>query len=225
MSHRLMKHLNGHLLCSIDSETTGTDPQRHDMIQIAVIPLDGLLQPDANRIPFLMDLAPKRPENADPQAMDCNRLRLADLILRGVDADRAADLFVEWFERQNLGFNKRIMPLGANWPFDRDMIVAWLGLKTYEMCFNSQHRDVQSTATFLNDIAEVRGLPFPYPKVNLSYLCNQMRIERTQAHDATDDARVTAEVYRRLLQECIYGASRESSCDLAAGVEPTNPSA
>ncbi len=205
MSRKLMAHLNGHLLCAIDTETTGTDPARHDIIQVAVIPLDGLLQPDGDRIPFLMDLAPKRPENADPQAMDCNRLRLAELILKGVDADRAADLFVEWFERQKLGFNKRIMPVGANYAFDRDMIISWLGLKTYEMCFNSQIRDVQTVATFMNDLAEIRGLPFPWPKVNLSYLCNQLRIERTISHDATDDARVTAECYRRLLQSTTYG--------------------
>jgi len=197
----LMKHLNGHLLCAIDTETTGTDPRKHEVIQVAVIPLDGLLQPDAARLPFLLDMAPNRPENADPAAMDCNRRRLAELILRAVDQDKGCDLFVEWVERQKLGFNKRIMPLGANWPFDREMIKEWLGPKTFEMCIDSQFRDVQSTAVFLNDLASIRGLPYPYPKVNLGYLCNQLRIERTSAHDATDDARVTAEVYRRMLQE------------------------
>lgn len=197
----LMKHLNGHLLCAIDTETTGSDPRKHEIIQVAVIPLDGLLQPDAARLPFLLDMAPNYPERADPQAMDCNRRQLAELILKGADQDRAADLFVEWVERQKLGFNKRIMPLGANWPFDREMIKEWLGPKTYEMCFDAQYRDVQTTATFLNDLASIRGLPYPFPKINLSYLCNQLRVERTIAHDATDDARVTAEVYKLMLQQ------------------------
>lgn len=201
MSHKMMTHLNGHLLCAIDTETTGSDPRRHDIIQVAVIPLDGLLQPDAERIPFLLDMAPKRPENADSTAMACNRRELAQLVLKGVDADRAADLFCEWVEKQKLGFNKRIMPLGANWPFDREFIKEWLGPKTYEMLFDAQYRDVMSTATYLNDLASIRGLPYPWPKVNLAYLCNQMRIERSLAHDATDDARVTAEVYRNLLKQ------------------------
>lgn len=197
----LMKHINGNLICAIDTETTGSDPRRHDIIQIAVIPLDGLLEPDANRIPFLMDLAPKRPENADPDAMSCNKIELAQRVLKGVDADRAADLFVEWVEKQKLGFNKRIMPLGSNWPFDRSFLIEWLGPKTYEMLFDSQYRDTMTTATYLNDLASIRGLPYPWPKVNLNYLCNQMRIERLKSHDATDDARVTAECYRNLLKQ------------------------
>ncbi len=200
----LMKNLNGHLLCAIDTETTGSRPGFHDIIQIAVIPLDGMLEPDSQRLPFLLDLCPKRPQNAETGAMDCNKRELAELVLKGVDADRAADLFVDWFEDQKLGFNKRIMPLGANWPFDKSMITEWLGPKTFELLFDSQYRDTMSTATFLNDLAAIRGLPFPYPKVSLSYLCNIFRIERTKSHDAVDDARVTAECYRNLLKQ--YGA-------------------
>lgn len=200
----LMKHTNGNVICAIDVETTGTRPGFHDIIQIAVIPLDGLLEPDAKRIPFLMDLCPKRPQNADPEAMACNKRELAQLVLKGVDADRAADLFVEWVESLKLGYNKRIMPLGANWPFDRSHIMEWLGPKTYELLFDAQYRDTQVVATYLNDLASIRGLPFPWPKINLSYLCNQMRIERLKSHDATDDSRVTAEVYRNLLKQ--FGA-------------------
>lgn len=199
-----MKHTNGNVICAIDVETTGTRPGFHDIIQIAVIPLDGLLEPDAKRIPFLMDLCPKRPQNADPEAMACNKRELAQLVLKGVDADRAADLFVEWVESLKLGYNKRIMPLGANWPFDRSHIMEWLGPKTYELLFDAQYRDTQVVATYLNDLASIRGLPFPWPKINLSYLCNQMRIERLKSHDATDDSRVTAEVYRNLLKQ--FGA-------------------
>lgn len=197
----LMKHINGHVICAIDVETTGSRPGFHDIIQIAVIPLDGLLEPDANRIPFLMDLCPKRPQNAEPDAMMCNKRELAELVLKGVDADRAADLFVEWVEGLKLGFNKRIMPLGANWPFDRSHIMEWLGPKTYELLFDAQYRDTQVVATYLNDLASIRGLPFPYPKVSLSYLCNIFRIERLKSHDATDDSRVTAECYKNLLKQ------------------------
>ena len=201
MSHKLMAHLNGHLLCTIDTETTGTDPRKHEIIQIAVIPLDGLLDPDGKRVPFILDLKPEKLENIEPSAMDCNRRELAQLILTGVDQYRAADLFVEWFEKQKLGYNKRIMPLGANWPFDREMIKEWLGPKTFDLCFDGQYRDVQTVATYLNDLASIRGLPYPYPKINLGYLCNQLRIERLNSHDAVDDARVTAECYKNLLKQ------------------------
>ncbi len=31
---------NGNLLCSVDIETSGTDPEQHGILQIAIVPLD-----------------------------------------------------------------------------------------------------------------------------------------------------------------------------------------
>lgn len=198
-----MQNLNGHQLCAIDVETTGCDPRKHDVIQIAIIPLRNDITPSKEYLPFIMDIIPQRPENIDSEAMRINRMRLCDIMLQGMDSFRAVDLFLEWHEKLKLGYNKRIMALGCNYPFDRAFLMEWLGVATYNLCFDSVHRDVQTVATFLNDRAGWNGMDFPYPKVNLSYLCTQLKIEYVRKHEALEDARVTAEVYRRMIQEFV----------------------
>ena len=37
-------HLNGNLMAAVDLETTGTQPGYHEIIQIAVVPLDSEFQ-------------------------------------------------------------------------------------------------------------------------------------------------------------------------------------
>lgn len=194
-------HLGGHLYAAIDVETTGTVPHYNDIIQVAVIPLDYNFNPTSDILPFLMDIIPKRPDNVDWEAMRINKIKLCGIMLRGVEAYRAADLFMEWFQRLNLGFNKRITPVGANYVFDRGFLMDWLGPETYSMAFNSDFRDVLSIAAFRNDCAKWHDDPIPHQQCSLKRLCSDYNIERTKSHDATDDARVTAEVYKHLVKE------------------------
>lgn len=196
-------HLGGNLYASIDVETTGTVPHHNDIIQVAIIPLGYDLRPSKDRLPFLMDIVPKRPENIDQEAMRINRLKLCDIMVRGIEAYRAADLLVEWFFKQELGYNRRITPIGANYVFDRDFLIEWLGRETYNMIFSSDFRDVQHIAKFRNDRDCWNSVQVSHDQTALKDLCRVFKIERTRAHDATDDARVTAEVYRSLVQEYI----------------------
>lgn len=198
---QFLDNLNSNRLCSIDVETTGFVAGFHDVVQVAIIPLNFDLDPDPQMFPFLLDIIPKRPDNIDETAMRINRMKLCDIMVRGVDPYRAQDLFLEWFERLRLGYRKRIAPLGCNYAFDKTFLIDWLGPQTYELCFDHNVRDVSITATYRNDRAGWAGNDFPYPHVNLGGLCNTMRIERTRAHDATDDATVTALVYKRLIQD------------------------
>lgn len=200
---KFFQNLNGNVLCSIDTETTGLKAGYHDIIQIAVLPLTMDCVPDKTVIPFICDIKPKNPDRADPDAMRVNKRNLVDLITKGIDAYTAADFFDEWVQKLNLPFGKKIAPLACNWPFDRSFILEWLGSKTYENLIDRQYRDVQTAAIFCNDRAGWMGMDFPYPKVGLSYLCTKLNIEQTKAHDAVDDARVTAEVYRRMVTEAI----------------------
>ena len=198
-----MQNLNGNLLCSIDVETTGTEVGKHDIIQIAILPLDEGIEVSKKIQPFIMELIPGRKENIDSEAMRINRMKLCEIMVRGVDSFRAADLFLEWFERLKLGYEKKIVPLGCNWPFDASFIREWLGPETYKMCFHYFYRDVQVVANFCNDRAGWMGRDFPYPKVSLQYLCNVLGVEHDRAHDAIDDARATAEVYRRIIKDFV----------------------
>ncbi len=195
-----LQNLNDNILCAVDVETTGFKPGFHDMIQIAVIPLNRDLEPDKKTQPFITDLIPRRPENADSEAMRINRMKFCQIMVNGLDPDRAPDLFDEWFDRLKLYHGKKIMALACNWPFDKSFIQEWLGHIGFDRCFSPIFRDVQAVATAQNDRAGWLGQDFPYPKVKLSYLCSQLGVEHGTAHDAVDDAVATARVYKRLIQ-------------------------
>jgi len=194
-----MIHLNNNLLTAIDVETTGLDPTIHEIIQICALPLDHELNPHKHFRPFYTYLAPQNPEGADPRATDVNRVKLAEIVLSGLDPGQAADLFLGWFEKLQLGWNKRLVPLAHNWPFDRDFLKTWLGAKTFEYIFDPRYRDTMTAASFMNDRADWHSEAFPYPKVNLSYLAKCLGVDHEGAHDAMTDCSVTRECYKRLL--------------------------
>ena len=52
---------NGNLLASIDLETTGTQPGYHEIIQIAVVPLNSDIRPNNDLPVFYQNIKPKRP--------------------------------------------------------------------------------------------------------------------------------------------------------------------
>jgi DNA polymerase III epsilon subunit-like protein len=193
-----MMHLNGNLLCVIDSETTGLDPRRHDMIQFACIPVDEHLQVNSKYRPFIVDMKPQRIENIDFKALEVSGTHLADLRLRGTDPFDCADGFSRWFDNLNLAPGKKISPLGCNWPFDSGFMMEWLGPLTYDHIVDRRYRDVQTVALYLNDRAFYRGETIPYPKINLSYLAQILGVERNR-HNAAEDCMTTLEVYRRLV--------------------------
>lgn len=198
------QNLNNDLLCAVDVETTGLRPRFHDIIQIAVIPLTTSLEPSPHHIPFICEMKPRRPENIDQEAMNINRMRMCDIMVKGLDPYKAADLFVEWFENLKLSFRKRIIPLGCNYDkFDYNFIVDWLGPETYDMCFHYHTRDIQRTALYLNDRAGWHNEPFPFHKLGLAYLCSRLKVEYPRQHDAVEDARVTAEIYKRMMSHTI----------------------
>jgi len=210
-----MKHLNDNILCVIDIETTGLTPGVNEIVEICVLPLDFALDPDRVIMPFSIEIAPLNVKQIDPDIHNiqkkttysinsetvCGSMdRIQDIARRGLHPEKAGELFVKWFEGLNLRPQKRICPIAHNWVFDRPFIVEWLGQKTFDYCFNPQYRDTMGMALFANDSADARGEDCPYPKVNLAYLCSQLKIERIGIHTALDDCVATAAVYKRLVQ-------------------------
>lgn len=211
----IMAHLNGNCLCAVDVETTGVDPSKHDIVQICILPLDHRIEMIKEMTPFYMTIKPRRPDNVDLSAFGVNKL--ADVINNGEDPYKAIDLLETWFEKklvryQREGRNylvraegKRISPLAQNWPFDRSFLIDWLGPKTFNYMFDGIYRDTMVAATYANDKADWQGETWPYHHVNLTALARAKRVG-TQArfHDAMEDCRITAEVYRRMLMDLSF---------------------
>lgn len=198
--HPTAVHFNGNLLCAVDTETTGLDPENNSIIELCILPL----LPDYSinkKLPmFNMLMQPIPGKKIDQEALQINKIDLVNLMTKCLDAYKVADLLVDWFDKLNLGMYKRIVPLAQNWPFDRGFLISWLGAKTFELLFDKSYRDTMTFATSLNDRADMRNEKIPFPKQGLKYLCTQFGIVNPDPHRALGDCVTTAEVYKNLLK-------------------------
>jgi DNA polymerase III epsilon subunit-like protein len=207
-------HLNGNVLAVIDTETTGPLAGYHDIIEICVIVLGPDLQPAKNFMPFNLEIQPRRIENIDLEALRIqgkdldlvvkeklcrDRKRVVKITTNGCDADLAADLFGIWWDKLKFAPFKRLMPIAHNWVFDRGFLIDWLGLPAFEYYFDPRYRDIMGMSLYDNDVSDWRSEQFEYPKNNLGYLCNILKVDRGNAHTALDDVLATAEIYRKLI--------------------------
>lgn len=193
-----MLNMNGNVLAAVDVETTGLLDAYHDLIQVAVLPLDHNLDP-LPVAPFYANLRPLHPERADPEAMKVNGLDMADLML-APSAVQVADHFDEWFERLNIGVFKKLVYLTQNAPFDVSFLRQWLGIQGFEKYFTRRGRDTMFTALSINDKAVWRNQAIPFSRVGLKDLCQHFGIPLDNHHDALADCIATAKVYRELLR-------------------------
>ena len=195
-----MIHLNGNRMCVIDCETTGLDHTKYDIWQICIIPLTFDLKRDETIIPFEILMQPRFTENREKGAVSKAQFNRANL--NGLSYESAALLFTEWYERLDLGFMKRIVPLAHNWPFDRDFIREWLGPAGFDYHFDPRYRDTLSLAATINDVCDFRAERYPFPNLKLRSLATSLGMEwdSAGAHDALYDSAKTAEVYRKLVK-------------------------
>jgi DNA polymerase III epsilon subunit-like protein len=185
-------------------ETTGLIPGTHDIIEIAIVPLNKFIEPYKHYKPFVMLLKPKRFENWEGGAENVNGLTKAEVMLRGYDPWKAADMIEEWFDRLELGPQKQLIPLAHNWPFDREFIKEWLGPKTFEYIFSGHFRDTMSMALFHNDRMFHKSENYEFAKVGLKAVCNRLNVDNKMSHRALYDCLATAECYKKLCTDVLY---------------------
>jgi len=193
-------HLNGHLMAAIDLETTGTQPGYHEIIQVAVVPLDADFKALDEVRPFYTLVKPDHPERESEAARYKHKIPMEDLMLHAPTQDKVKDWLVDWFEGLKLPFRRCLVPLAHNWAFESSMLKAWLGVEMVDQLFHSHARDSMLTAIAINDRAACKGDQIPFPRVSLNAVCTKLNIVNTNPHDALADCLAGAEVYRTLLQ-------------------------
>lgn len=199
-----MQHLNGAQMCVIDTETTGLTPFFHEVIQVAIVPLDSTLEPRRDVSPFYIELKPDHPDRIDPQAMTVNRMKAAKIGQRGFDRFAAQGMLERWVDTLGLpyfpsGGRKRLIPVGHNYGFDQMFMIHWLGFDLYSEIFDSRFRDTMIVAAYLNDNASFHAREIEFNKLKLSWLANKLKVPLEDAHDALGDCVATAKIYKKLV--------------------------
>ena len=201
MIHPSLVTCGGNLLAAIDLETTGTQPGVHEIIQIAIVPLDSDIRPIADLPVFYTNIKPKYPKRASKYATAKHGISIEELMLQAPESERVEDMLLEWFERLDLPFGKVVVPLAHNWAFEASFLKAWLGVEMTDKIFHSHARDGMLAAVYLNDRAAFRGEHIPFERVGLASVCTKFGITNTHAHDALADCYAGAEAYRAMVLE------------------------
>lgn len=181
-----MKEINA----AIDIETTGLDPKVHDIIDIAVVPLDEQMRRLADIPEFCARLRASRPGNADPQALRINGLDPTS----GEDEDSAVVALRMWAYDNGIS---RIRPMGHNVEFSTGFLLSkYPELNT--LLDMTAAFDTMKLAKSINESAvATSGYPV-FRSVSLSALRRFFGFPGVQSHRALDDARDIVEVYHAL---------------------------
>lgn len=196
--------INGNLMAAVDVETTGTRAAYHEIIQIAVVPLNSDLRPLPNVRPFYTTMKPLFPERRQLSANFVHKLDINELVLHAPEPGRVQDLLVEWFQKLELPVGKCLVPLAHNWAFEAKFLQAWLGVDLCQELFHSHARDGMLLAISMNDRAAFAGEELPFSRVGLGSLCRKFGVTNASAHDALCDCLAEAEVYRALLHMNLF---------------------
>lgn len=202
-----MVNWNENLMCAIDTETTGLDPNFHEMIEISIVPIDSYFNVRQDVIPFDILIKPDYPERIDKAAMKKNKIELDKIMEIGYDNIKAMDMFIEWAEalpfRYTRGGNrKKILPLVFNGlAFDIPFIKQWLTLDLYNEYFTYQVRDIYAIVQFISDSQDWANDRQTFNHFDLDSMCKKMCIEFDKSHRALDDAVKLPKLYRKLLEK------------------------
>ena len=197
------------ILAAFDLETTGLVPAVHDIIEIAIVPLN----PDFKRseLPeFTARIKAVHPENADPESLKISGLNP----LEGEDIQKVATDIIMWMADNHI---ERIEAVGHNLRFDLDFFQ--IKFPSLSRIFSRYCHDSMQLAIVINDISLLQTGKKLFPSVSLRNLKLQLGLEEPVQHRAMDDALDAAELYRRLQTKLIiknppFGSQRnqERAC-------------
>ena len=201
---RFAQHHNGCMLCAIDIDTTGPDPWFHEILNIAIIPLDSEMRPSKEVLPYALSLTPEYPERIAKATK-----KIVTSTEHSMDKMSAIDLFDKWVEKLKLpttkwGTPKKIMPLSHSYVTKQPFITRWMTQEFYDIHFSSSYRDTQVTAAYLNDQTAFHGRVVPYSKIELSWVAHQCHVEHRASEGVLQRARTCAETYRALCGQGLF---------------------
>ncbi len=178
-----------HNLAFIDTETTGTDPSKHEIIELAVIVVRQVERP--GRGPSLQiieecewKIKPEHMERAEEQALRVNGYNEVDWMF-AVDRKKAMEEFAK--KTQSCIF------VSHNLVFDYAFV-----MKAFEETGVDSLMHYGKLDTISIAFARLYDAP-QADKFSLRALCELLKVENTKAHTALADTRALVACYRKMM--------------------------
>jgi DNA polymerase III epsilon subunit-like protein len=168
---------------SVDAETDGPVPGRYSLLSI------GACLVDDPTVAFYAELRPTTSE-ADPAALEASRLSLEHLSSEGESPATALPRFAEWAERATRPGTRPLF-VAFNAPFDWMFVAEALHRFAGRNPFGYAALDVKALA--------MGALGISWPLTTFSALADRFGISASLPHHALEDARLQAELFRRIL--------------------------
>lgn len=178
-----------HNLAFIDTETTGLDPNKHEIIELAVViarqvPREG----KGPKLEIIEECEWKikleHPERADEEALRINGYNEVDWMF-AVDRKNAMEEFAK--KTQSCTF------VSHNLTFDYSFI-----MKAFEETGVENRMHYAKIDTISMAFARLYDAP-TVEKFSLRALCELLKVENSKAHTALADTKALVEVYKKLM--------------------------
>jgi len=178
-----------HNLAFIDVETTGTDPNKHEIIELAVIVAKQTLREGKGpKLEIIEEcewkIKPEHIELADEQALRVNGYNEVDWMF-AVDRKKAMEELSK--KTQSCIF------VSHNLVFDYGFV-----MKAYEETGVENNMHYGKLDTISMALARLYDAP-QADRFSLRALCELLKVENAKAHTALADTRALVEVYKKLM--------------------------
>ena len=178
-----------HNLAFVDTETTGTDPSKHEIIELAVIVARQVMREGKGpKLEIIEEcewkIKPEHIETAEDDALRVNGYNEVDWMF-AVDRKKAMEEFAKKTESAIF--------VSHNLTFDYAFV---------QKAFEETGVDSRMHYGKLDTISLAFGRLYDAPQAerfSLRALCELLKVENTKAHTALADTRALVEVYKKLL--------------------------
>ena len=186
------------IFAAIDLETTGLDPAHSEVIDIAIVPLNPDFTVSTDIPEFSCRIRAEHPERTERGALEINHLNPTE----GESIKDVRAELMQWALENGIS---SITPLAHNLAFDMAFVKA--AFPEFSRIFTHHGRDSMRLALSLNDVFAMREAGERFNSVSLQSLKHALGVEGDVQHNALEDARDTAHVYRKLVALFEYGLS------------------
>jgi len=197
----------------IDTETTGLNPTKHGLIELAAVAMDKKF---AIIDQYCIDVCPPKDTPVEPKSLKINGFTL-DRIANGSTYQETAETFLHFIEKN---FDQKPTLIGQFLPFDYTVLDnLFTSTKTEDWAakifMSNKFIDTKALSMALNLRAEIKGVNLPFPSTSLNNpggLKDLFKIEGLQAHSAMGDVLATREVFIRLMEIIEYTNPKDVFC-------------